>query len=86
MVSLWNSLPQEIVDAKTLNAFKRRLDIALGANGIKGYGMISHDLFVPPEQGREERFASTAKEGETVIILLFRGFSSVRVFRSLGSF
>ena len=38
VVSLWNSLPQEVVDAKTLNLFKRQLDIALGANGIKGYG------------------------------------------------
>ena len=38
VVSLWNSLPQEVADAKTLNAFKRQLDIALGANGIKGYG------------------------------------------------
>ena len=35
-VSLWNSLSQEVVDAKTLNVFKRWLDIALGANGIKG--------------------------------------------------
>ena len=38
VVSLWSSLPQEAVDAKTLNVFKRRLDIALGVNGIKGYG------------------------------------------------
>ena len=38
VVSLWNSLPQEGVDAKTLNVFKRWLDIALGVNGIKGYG------------------------------------------------
>ena len=38
VVSLWNSLPQEAVDAKTLNVFKRRLDIALGVNGIKSYG------------------------------------------------
>ena len=30
VVSLWNSLPQEVADAKTLNVFKRRLDIALG--------------------------------------------------------
>ena len=38
VVSLCNSLPQEVVDAKTLNVFKRQLEIALGANGIKGYG------------------------------------------------
>ena len=38
VVSLWNLLPQEVVDAKTLSVFKRWLDIALGANGIKGYG------------------------------------------------
>ena len=38
VVSLWNSLPQEVVDAKILSVFKRRLDIAVGANGIKGYG------------------------------------------------
>ena len=38
VVSLWNSFPQEIVDAKTLNVFERRLDIAIGSNGIKGYG------------------------------------------------
>ena len=37
VVSLWNSLPQKVIDAKTLNAFKRWLDIALGVNGIKGY-------------------------------------------------
>eukprot|EP00061_Rhincodon_typus_P006869 g27946.t1 len=42
VVSLWNSLPQEVVDAKTLNIFKRRLDIALGANGIKDpYAIVS---------------------------------------------
>ena len=35
---LWNSLPKEVVDAKILNAFKRLLDKALGANGIRGYG------------------------------------------------
>jgi len=29
MASLWYSLPQEVVDAKTLNVFKRRLDIGL---------------------------------------------------------
>ena len=38
VMSLWNSLPQKVVDAKTLNVFNRWLDLALGANGIKGYG------------------------------------------------
>jgi len=38
VVSLWNSSPQEVVDAKILNVFKRRLHTALGVNGIKGYG------------------------------------------------
>jgi len=38
VASLWNSLPQEVVDAKTLNVFKRWLNIALGVNGVKGYG------------------------------------------------
>jgi len=38
VVSLWNSPPQEVVHTKTLNVFKRQLDLALGANGIKGYG------------------------------------------------
>eukprot|EP00061_Rhincodon_typus_P001301 g14339.t1 len=36
-VSLWNTLPKEVVDAK-MNVFKRRLDIAPGVNEIKGYG------------------------------------------------
>jgi len=34
-----DSLPQEVFDAKTLNVFKRRLGMALGANGVKGYGV-----------------------------------------------
>ena len=38
VVSLWNSLPHEIVEAKTLYVFKKQLDITLGAKGIKGYG------------------------------------------------
>ena len=37
-VSILQSLSQEVVDAKTLNVFKRRLDIALGVNGTKGNG------------------------------------------------
>jgi len=38
MVNVWNSLPQKVVEAKMLSDFKKKLDIALGANGIKGYG------------------------------------------------
>jgi len=37
-VNLWNSRPQNVVEAKTLSDFKRKLDIAVGAKGIKGYG------------------------------------------------
>ena len=35
---MWNSLPQNVIEAKTLSDFKKKLDIALGAKGIKGYG------------------------------------------------
>ena len=38
VVNLWNSLPQRAVEAKSLDGFKRELDRALGASGIKGYG------------------------------------------------
>ena len=38
VVNLWNSLPQKAVEANSLDVFKRELDIALRANGIKGYG------------------------------------------------
>ena len=34
VVNLWNSPPQNVVEANTLSV----LDIALGAKGIKGYG------------------------------------------------
>ena len=47
---MWNSPPQNVVEAKMLSDFKKKLDIALG---LKGYGrkggirilnlMISHD-------------------------------------------
>ena len=37
-MSLWNSLPQEVIDAKIVNVFKRQLDIAFGTNGIKDNG------------------------------------------------
>eukprot|EP00061_Rhincodon_typus_P008820 g31767.t1 len=35
---MWNSLPQEAVGASLLDIFKRGLDTALVAKGIKGYG------------------------------------------------
>ena len=38
VVNVWNSLPQKVVEAKTLCDFKKKLDIALGAKGITGYG------------------------------------------------
>ena len=38
MMNVWNSLPQNAVEAKTLWNFKKKFDIALGAKGIKGYG------------------------------------------------
>ena len=38
VVNVWNSLPQNVVEAKMLSDFKKKLDIALGAKGIKGYG------------------------------------------------
>ena len=37
VVNVWNSLPQKVVTAKMLCDFKRKLDIALGAKGSKGY-------------------------------------------------
>ena len=30
VVALWNRLPKEVVDAPSLEAFKARLDVALG--------------------------------------------------------
>ena len=38
VVHVWNSPPQNVVEAKTLSDFKKKLDIALGAKGIEGYG------------------------------------------------
>ena len=53
VVNVWNSLPSNVVETKMLCDFKKKLDIALGDKGIKGYGrkggimilnlMISHD-------------------------------------------
>ena len=31
VVTHWNSLPEEVVDAPSLEAFKARLDVALGS-------------------------------------------------------
>ena len=31
VVTHWNRLPKEVVDAPSLNAFKARLDVALGS-------------------------------------------------------
>ena len=33
VVTLWNRLPKEVVDAPSLEAFKARLDVALGSLG-----------------------------------------------------
>ena len=35
VVNVWNSLPQKVAEAKILSDFKKKLDIALGAKGIK---------------------------------------------------
>jgi len=37
-VNLWNSLPQNVVEAKTLCDFKKKLHVAFETNAIKGYG------------------------------------------------
>ena len=37
VVNLRNSLPQKVVEAKTLSDFRKKLDIALGAKGIEGH-------------------------------------------------
>ena len=37
VVNVWNSLPQKVVEAEMLSDFKKKLDTALGAKGIKGY-------------------------------------------------
>ena len=38
LVNVWNSLPQDVVEAKTLSDLKKKLDMVLGDKGIKGYG------------------------------------------------
>ena len=39
VVNVRNSLPQNVGEAKMLSDFKKKLDVALGAKGIKGYGV-----------------------------------------------
>jgi len=55
-VNLWNSLPNEAVEATSLNVFKTQIDKCLNRKGVMGYGeragkwelnphdQISHDL------------------------------------------
>ena len=38
VVSLWNSLPRRVVEAGSLDTFKRELDRALKDSGVRGYG------------------------------------------------
>ena len=37
MVKHWNKLPKEVVDAPSLEAFKARLDVALGTFWSRGW-------------------------------------------------
>jgi len=37
VVNVWNSLPQKVVEGKTLYDSKKKLDIALGAKVMKGF-------------------------------------------------
>ena len=38
MVNVWNSLPQNVVEAKTLSDLKKKLDITLGLKGSRDMG------------------------------------------------
>jgi len=38
VVNLWNSLPNEAVEATSLNVFKTQIDTFLNKKGIMGYG------------------------------------------------
>ena len=38
VVNLWNSLPQNAVEARSLGVFKTEIDSFLIGKGIKGYG------------------------------------------------
>ena len=39
VVTHWNRLPKEVVDAPSLEAFKARLDVALGRGVVHGRGV-----------------------------------------------
>ena len=38
VVSLWNSLPQRVMEAGSLDTFENELDRALKDNRVRGYG------------------------------------------------
>ena len=38
VVSVWNKLPEVVVEAGTILSFKKRLDSYMGKMGIEGYG------------------------------------------------
>ena len=38
VVSVWNKLPEVVVEAGTILSFKKRLDSYMGTMGIEGYG------------------------------------------------
>ena len=50
VVNVWNSLPKKAVEAKTLSDFKKKLDIARGAKGIKGNGSRILNLMISQDQ------------------------------------
>ena len=40
MVGVWNSLPEFVVEAETLNSFKKHLDLHLKCYKLQGYGRV----------------------------------------------
>ena len=64
VVNVWNSLPQNGVEVKTLCDFKKKLDVALGAKGIKGYegkgGIRILNLMISHDQNQEAEWVSAA--------------------------
>jgi len=41
VVNLWNSLPNEAVEATSLNVFKTQIDTFLNKKGVMGRGWVS---------------------------------------------